>query len=223
MFTQPDAVLFDLDGTLLDTARDLGNTLNALLLDKGMPTVDYEQYRNIASNGAKGMLELGFGEALKQYDFEQLRQAFLDHYLNHICIDTCYFDGIETLLTTLNQKSIPWGVVTNKPEGLTLALLKSFPLLNNCQVIIGGDTLAERKPHPLPLLHAQDQLSKNGAPLINPSTWYVGDAERDIEAANAANMVSVIAKFGYIEDNTNIEAWQADFAVETAQDLTKLL
>ena len=214
MLKKPNAILFDLDGTLLDTARDLGNALNQILSTLNRPTVAYEVYRNIASDGAKGMLELGFGEDLKNYDFANLRQQFLDYYENNICVDTDYFVGVENLLLALNQNNIPWGIVTNKPEFLTLQLVTSFPLLQNCAVIISGDTLNERKPHPLPLLHAQEKLA-----LESPNTWYVGDAERDIQAANAANMVSVIAQYGYILDIQQTNNWNAHLSIHNPIDL----
>jgi 2-phosphoglycolate phosphatase len=214
MLIKPDAILFDLDGTLLDTAKDLGNALNHILIELGRPTVDYDVYRNIASDGAKGMLELGFGQDLKSLDFASLRQQFLDYYENNICVDTEYFVGIESLLLALNKNNVPWGIVTNKPEFLTLQLVTSFPLLQNCAVIISGDTLSERKPHPLPLLHAQEKLT-----MTSPNTWYVGDAERDIQAANAANMISVIAQYGYITDMQQTTKWNADLNIDDPRDL----
>lgn len=214
MLIKPNAVLFDLDGTLLDTAKDLGNALNHMLSELEHPTVAHAIYRNIASDGAKGMLELGFGEKLKNYDLDSLRQQFLDYYENNICVDTDYFMGVENLLLALNQNNIPWGIVTNKPEYLTLKLVTSFPLLHNCAVIVSGDTLAERKPHPLPLLHAEKKLALN-----SPNTWYIGDAERDIQAANAADMVSVIAEYGYISDIQQTHEWNADISIRKPSDL----
>lgn len=214
MLRKANAILFDLDGTLLDTARDLGNALNQILSTLGRPAVAHDTYRNIASDGAKGMLELGFGEDLKNFDLANLRQQFLDYYENNISVDTDYFNGIESLLLTLNEKNIPWGIVTNKPEFLTLQLVKSFPLLENCAVIISGDTLSKRKPHPLPLLHAEKKLR-----LASPNTWYIGDAERDIQAANAANMTSVIAQYGYISGKQQTNEWNADLCIQSPDDL----
>mgnify|MGYP000482804557 CR=1 FL=1 len=218
MLKKPNAILFDLDGTLLDTAKDLGNALNQILSSLGRPIIAHNAYRNIASDGAKGMLELGFGEDLKNYNFDELRQQFLDYYENNICVDTEYFVGVEDLLLTLNQNNIPWGIVTNKPEFLTLRLVTSFPLLENCAVIISGDTLSERKPHPLPLLYAEDKLA-----LSSPNTWYIGDAQRDIQSANAANMVSVIAQYGYISDIRQTDEWNADLSIHNASDLLAYL
>ena len=153
-------------------------------------------------------------EDLKSLDFASLRQQFLDYYENNICVDTDYFVGVERLLLALNQNNVPWGIVTNKPEFLTLQLVTSFPLLQNCAVIISGDTLSERKPHPLPLLHAQEKLT-----LTCPDTWYIGDAERDIQAANSANMVSVIAQYGYISDIQQTNQWNADLCIHSPCDL----
>jgi N-acetyl-D-muramate 6-phosphate phosphatase len=210
----PQAILFDLDGTLLDTARDLGNALNAVLRDKKLPEIHYDEYRPIASNGAKGMLELGFGDLLVDYDFEQLRQQFLKHYQQNICADTIAFDGVDVLIEQLILMNIPWGVVTNKPATLTNELLAKFKLFEHCQVVVSGDTLAERKPHPAPLLHAADIIS------IKPEQiWYVGDAERDIQAAKAAGMTSVLAEYGYIEAEDNTADWQADFSISHASEL----
>ena len=211
---KPLAVLFDLDGTLLDTARDLGNALNAVLRDKNLKEVHYDQYRNIASNGAKGMLELGFAGVLADYDYEQLRQQFLEYYQQNISTDTVAFDGVDDLLNHLQVNHIPWGIVTNKPGILTAELLTNFPLFAQCQVTISGDTLSERKPHPAPLLHAAQIMN------IEPEQiWYIGDALRDIQAANAAGMTSVLAEYGYIESHDNPHDWQADFSIAHAAAL----
>jgi len=120
-------VLFDLDGTLLDTANDLGEALNYVLKSKGLKTVDREIYRPVASDGSKGLLELGFGDRLCEFDFEQLRVAFLDYYQENIAIHTCLYPGIEDLLSSLDDLNIPWGIVTNKPE--YLALSTSIPTI----------------------------------------------------------------------------------------------
>lgn len=218
MLRNPDAILFDLDGTLLDTAKDLGNALNHILSERDRPTIAFETYRNIASDGAKGMLELGFGEDLRHFDLAQLRQQFLDYYENNLCVDTVFFAGIEDLLLALNEKHIPWGIVTNKPEFLTLQLVTSFELLDNCAVIVSGDTLSQRKPHPMPLLYAQEKLK------ISPTnTWYIGDAERDIEAAKAAKMISVVAEYGYIPDPHQSSKWKADLSIQSPNELLAYL
>ena len=212
------AMLFDLDGTLLDTAKDLGNALNQVLRIHSRPTCEFAQYRNIASDGAKGMLELGFGRELKNYDFADLRQQFLDHYEANICVDTTVFSGVDTLLNSLNHKNIPWGIVTNKAGWLTDLLLPNFSVFDQCQVVISGDTLEERKPHPLPLLYAAQQI--NVAPEL---TWYIGDAQRDIEAANAANMHSVLAMYGYVEPHHVKAHWNVDLQIDRADSLLQFI
>ena len=174
-------VLFDLDGTLLDTANDLGEALNYVLAQHDMPLVAREKYRPIASDGAKGLLTLGFGDKLTQYDFEVLRESFLNYYDNNIAVHTCLYDGIDKLIGDLDNKDIPWGIVTNKPIGLTNKLLPHFPEFSQCKVVLGGDSLPERKPHPKPLLKACQELGINANECL-----YVGDAPRDIEAGNAA-------------------------------------
>ncbi|MFT5755598.1 MAG: 2-phosphoglycolate phosphatase [Alteromonadaceae bacterium] len=208
------AVLFDLDGTLLDTANDLGEALNYVLIKHGFAPVDRERYRPVASDGAKGLLELGFGEQLNHFDYDVLRQEFLDHYQANIAIHTCLYPGISELLTILNERNIPWGVVTNKPEGLTSLLLPHFDEFKACKVIVGGDTLKERKPHPAPLLYACQKLSTHAAECI-----YVGDAPRDIEAGNRAGMYTIIAKWGYILATEQCNSWQACAMAESPEDI----
>jgi len=207
-------ILFDLDGTLLDTAQDLGEALNKLLNEMQRPVVAYDDYRKIASDGAKGMLEMGFAQDLLQLDFQSLRQQFLSYYAQDICVHTDYFAGVEALLLELNRKTIPWGIVTNKPGYLTNELLSHFPLLAQCQVIVSGDTLHERKPHPLPLIYAAEKLKLDVAQI-----YYVGDARRDIQAAQAAKMISVVAEYGYIENLDMLKQWQADLHITCATDL----
>jgi phosphoglycolate phosphatase len=207
----PKAILFDLDGTLLDTARDLGNALNQVLALHERPECSFSRYRNIASDGSKGLLELGFSDELKNFDFELLRQQFLDFYEQNICVDTTLFAGVENLLENLNQVNIPWGIVTNKPGWLTDLLLPNFAIFEHSQVVISGDTLPQRKPHPLPLIHAAKQLNVEA-----DQAWYVGDAERDIQAANAANMYSVLARYGYIDKQHRTASWNADLEILSA-------
>jgi len=216
--SQLEAVLFDLDGTLLDTANDLGEALNYVLKKHGLATVARELYRPVASDGAKGLLELGFGDTLGNFDYEQLRVEFLEYYQNNIAVHTCFYPGIKTLITTLNSNNIPWGVVTNKPEYLTLILLPYFNEFKQCQSIIGGDTLSKRKPDPEPLLFACKQMSVDAKHCI-----YVGDAQRDIEAGNRAQMTTIIAQWGYILDKQSTNHWQADFSSDSANDLIKFI
>jgi phosphoglycolate phosphatase len=210
----PQAVLFDLDGTLVDTADDLGAALNHVLAHFGKPLCNSQQYRPVASHGAKGLLQLGFGAELASYDFALLRQMFLHYYAAHIAVHSQPFAGAESLLQQLDKLQIPWGVVTNKPYKLAASLLRQLPVLANCRLLLGGDSLAQRKPDPTPLWVACQQLKVNPA-----QCWYVGDAERDIEAGRRAGMQTVLAAFGYIAKADQPELWQADLTIASLTEL----
>ncbi|REL26594.1 phosphoglycolate phosphatase [Thalassotalea euphylliae] len=210
-------VLFDLDGTLLDTANDLGEALNAILANHNQPLVERARYRPVASDGAKGLLELGFGEQLALFDYEQLRAEFLDYYQHHIAVHTTLYPGIETLIEALDANQIPWGIVTNKPIGLTSLLLPHFPLLDSAGSVLGGDSLAQRKPHPAPLLKAAEEIG-----IAPEHCIYVGDAPRDIEASNAAGMYSIIANWGYIPAEANTQQWHAQMSCDHPGEMLAL-
>jgi len=213
MNNKVNAVLFDLDGTLLDTANDLGEALNYVLGQYDLPLVDREMYRPVASDGAKGLLELGFKERLPHFNYDELRVKFLTYYQHNLAKYTCLYSGVEQLLTALNNENIPWGVVTNKPEKLTQLLLPQFEQFNYCKVMVGGDTLPKRKPDPAPLHFACQQLN------IKPEQClYIGDAHRDIEAGNRANMTTIVAAWGYIKASDNIKDWHANHVANTPQE-----
>lgn len=213
-----NAILFDLDGTLLDTANDLGEALNLVLSKRNMPLVPAEKYRPVASDGSVGLLQLGFGNKLSNYNFQELRDEFLLNYQTNIAAHTSIYKGINTLLKQLNKLKIPWGIVTNKPIGLTLELLPHFEIFESCGVVVGGDSLAERKPHPAPLIYAASKLNVKEDKFI-----YVGDAPRDIEAGNRANMFTAIASWGYIAKNIDLLTWHADVIVDNPRDLLNYL
>lgn len=211
---KPKGVLFDLDGTLLDTAPDLGAALNHVLQSLAVPEKTYEEYRVESSNGSIGMLKMGLGDNFQEYDEETLRQQFLDHYESNISNDTVFFVGIVDLLTYLDNAQIPWGVVTNKPGYLTEKLLKDFKEFETCKVCYCGDTFEHRKPHPEPLLKAAEAIN------VKPQDiWYVGDAPRDMEAATAANMISVLARYGYLTEKELARQWDVDIQVDSATEL----
>lgn len=215
---KPAAVLFDLDGTLVDTADDLGAALNYVLKRHGLPMVAASDYRPVASHGAKGLLELGFGTALRQYDFATLRQQFLQYYADNLAVHSQSLPGIDQLLQQLQANNIPWGIVTNKPYKLAAALLRQMPQLSQCKVLLGGDSLHQRKPSPIPLLVAAHQLK-----VPSRQCWYLGDAQRDIEAANRANMLSVLAAYGYIAANDQPDSWQAAVTIQHPSELLTAL
>lgn len=214
---KPRAILFDLDGTLLDTAADLHVALNQVLRSHQRPLVALDDARPIASHGSYGLLQLGFGDAFNDSNRLQLREAFLAEYAKDPYSRTQYFDGIETLLEQLSANDIAYGIVTNKPTQFTQALLPHFPLLAACQSVVCGDTLSVAKPNPEPVLHGAAQLG------VEPhECWYVGDAERDIQAGRAAGMFTVLANYGYISATDTPHLWQADATVEHPLELPKL-
>lgn len=214
MLKTAKGVLFDLDGTLLDTADDLGAALNHLLKTYGFPAVSSKKYRLVASDGVYPLLDLGFKEQLCKFDKEVLRQEFLDYYLANIATHTQLFPGIEQLLTLIENANIPWGIVTNKPAFLTDPLLLHFKQFKKSQSNISGDTIKERKPHPAPMLLASKEIG-----IAAEHIWYLGDALRDIEAGNAALMTTVAVKWGYIKQQDDCKTWQANHIISNPLDL----
>lgn len=214
--TRPAAVLFDLDGTLVDTAPDMVSALNALLLERDLPPQPFGKARAFVSNGAAGLLRLSYPEFETTRDRE-LHQRFLALYAERICLESCLFPGMEELLARLEGAGVPWGVVTNKPGALTEALLKALDLRRRAACIVSGDTLPERKPHPRPVLHALETL---GAPAAE--SWYAGDAHRDIQSGRAAGTRTVAVRYGYVEPGQDPHAWGADAVVDTIPELDQL-
>ena len=209
-------VLFDLDGTLIDTAPDMANALNLLLAEEGKPTLAYEIIRPIVSNGSVALVQLGFGESTAQLD--RLKQRYLDIYLAHLCEQSTLFDGMQELLTHIEQSNMNWGVVTNKPGWLTNPLMQQIGLADRAATIISGDTTKNRKPHPEPMLLASKQAGSEPAQCI-----YIGDAQRDIEAGNNAGMKTVIALYGYIAASENIDDWQAHHRIQHPREIMEFI
>jgi phosphoglycolate phosphatase len=199
------AVLFDLDGTLADTAPDLARALNRVRAANHLAPVPVEITRPYASSGARGLLKIGFGLDPGDERYEALRLQFLEFYAAGICVDTRLFDGMAELLDQLDQVRLRWGVVTNKAERFTFPLLQGLRLGERAACVVGGDTAARAKPHPDPLLHAAAALQ-----LPPSACLYVGDDLRDVQAARAAGMPVIAAKYGYLGNNGSIESWQAD-------------
>ncbi|MFO1392658.1 MAG: HAD-IA family hydrolase [Steroidobacteraceae bacterium] len=196
------ALLLDLDGTLLDTAPDMGGALNRLRIENGLDPLPHETIRPVVSHGSARLVSLGFPQAVGD-EYERLRQRFLELYASNIAEHTSLFPGAESLLADLERLAIPWGVVTNKPGWLTDPLMQELGLFDRAACIVSGDTVAERKPHPLPLLHASRLV---GVPPVQ--CVYAGDAERDIQAGRAAGMTTVVAAYGYIGSDEDPLAWQ---------------
>ncbi len=212
----PAALLFDLDGTLADTAPDLAGAVNLLRVAKGLPPAPYETLRPVASAGARGLIGVAFNVTPAEAAYDALRDAFLANYEAQIALHTTLFDGVAELLSSLQEQSIQWGIVTNKPARFTDLLLPKIGL-GHTACSISGDTTAHAKPHPEPLFEAARRLG-----LLPHQCWYVGDDLRDIEAGKAAGMVTIAAAWGYC-GNTEPLSWQADRVLQTPNDLTRLL
>ncbi len=210
----PQAVLFDLDGTLADTAGDLAGALNRLRAQQGLPPQPLELLRPWASAGARGLLAAGMDIHPDHPDYESYRLGFLDAYMGCLAETTSLFDGMEAVLQDIEARGLKWGVVTNKPHRFTVPVMAGLGLQTRAGVIISGDTTAHAKPHPLPLLTACEQLGVDPA-----ATLYVGDDLRDIQAAKAAHMPSAAAAWGYLGHGTDIRVWEADVIVPTPTDL----
>ncbi len=212
------AVLFDLDGTLVDTAPDLGYALNLQRGVHGLPPLPDEVIRPQASHGARGLLMLGFGINPEDSGFNPMRQEFLQLYADNLCKHSRLFDGMAELLAELEARKMPWGVVTNKPARFTEPLLSLLDLAERTACIVSGDTCPEPKPHPGPLLHACSLLN-----IPAEQCLYVGDAERDVEAARNAGMPCVIAHYGYLGENDDPQSWGAAGFIQQPQELLKFL
>jgi phosphoglycolate phosphatase len=212
------AVLFDLDGTLLDTAPDMVVALNTLLAQQGRAPLPYVLARTQVSHGSTGMLKQAFPDIPQGDEFEQLRARFLSLYSARIAQETVLFPGCATVLDTLAQQGIAWGIVTNKPAFLTEPLLQALDLAQRAGCVVSGDTLAERKPHPAPLLHAAQLLA-----LPPQQCVYVGDAQRDVQSAHAAGMQVLLALYGYLGPDDQPDSWQADVQIRSPVEILQWL
>jgi phosphoglycolate phosphatase len=211
------AVLFDLDGTLVDTAPDMVAVLQVLQLDHDLPPVTYDVARSYVSDGVIGLLRLGFPGADDDLR-EKLQLEYLSAYAKRICERSTVFGGLEPLLRQLEDASIPWGVVTNKPQRLTEPLLAALQLADRIACCVSGDTLTLRKPDPAPLLHACELVGINVHECV-----YVGDSPRDIEAGRAAGMSTIAAAYGYVKPDDNAEDWGADSIAADTKELAQIV
>lgn len=217
-FAHLKAVLFDLDGTLVDSAPDLGHAADLMRVQRGLPSLPLERYRPMAGAGARGMIQVAFGYGPDHADFEGLRQEFFDNYQACMTERTRAFDQVDTLLAALERAGRRWGVVTNKSERFALPLTQAMPLFATAATVIGGDTTPHPKPHPAPLLEAARRLG-----LPPELCLYVGDDERDVQAGKAAGMPTVAARYGYLGVQTDVSAWGADEVIENPLELLNFL
>lgn len=211
------AVLFDLDGTLIDTAPDMVRILDDMLAHYDAPNLPYAQARSVVSNGSLGLVRLGFPQASEAL-LKELQQEYLDRYEADVYRDSTLFPGLDELLDVLERGRLPWGIVTNKPERMTSPLLECLGLGTRSACTVSGDTLPQRKPHPEPLWHACRLAN-----LDPERTLYIGDAERDIAAGRAAGMPTLAAAYGYITDGDDPSAWEADGVAADTQELRTLV
>ena len=207
------AVLFDLDGTLLDTAPDMIGSLNSLCVENGLTPLPFDAARAEVSHGSARLVHLGFPD-VDAKRFAVLQRRFLDIYRGRLSAETRLFDGMDSVLCELSRRGVAVGIVTNKPAWLTDALFGQLELRPRFGCVVSGDTVSERKPHPLPMLHAAKLLGVRADACV-----YVGDAERDVQAAHAAGMRALVAVYGYLRAGEDWRAWGGDGFIERPGDL----
>lgn len=218
MFTQAQAVLFDLDGTLIDSAPDLGAAADKMRMERGLSSLPLERYRPMAGAGARGMLGVAFGIAPDDPQFPELREEFFRNYEDCMTQRTYAFDGVAELIAQLVARGFRWGVVTNKAMRFTGPLTRGMSLFTTASAVVAGDTTPHAKPHPAPLLEAARQLDLSPTRCI-----YVGDDERDVVAGLAAGMGTVAARYGYLGSNADASLWGAHAHIENPLELLPLL
>lgn len=214
MRTKPSKILFDLDGTLLDTAPDMAWALNQVRTQNGQQALDFQLIRPHVSHGSFALSRIGCEASEGSDAFEQFRLSLLQVYADNIARETQLFDGMEEVLRDLERRSIKWGIVTNKPSWLTTPLLQHLDLASRAAVVVSGDTIPEKKPHPAQLLLAAKLLKAPPKDCV-----YIGDAQRDIAAGNSAGMLTLAALYGYLGTDDRPADWGADGVVRTPADL----
>jgi len=218
MFEQVQAVLFDLDGTLIDSAPDLGAAADKMRTDRGLTSFPLSHYRHMAGAGARGMLGLAFDMRPEHPDYDQYKEEFFVNYENCMTERTGVFDGVPDMIQALVQRGLPWGVVTNKSERFTLPLTRAMPLFTTAGTVVSGDTTPYAKPHPEPLYEAARRMGVDPKRCV-----YVGDDERDVVAGHAAGMFTVAATYGYLGSQADVASWKAHFEIEFPMKLLKSL
>ena len=218
MFTSIEAVLFDLDGTLLDSAPDLAAAVNKMRTDRGMIELPCASFRALVGAGARGMLSVAFDMNPADDDFEAMKLEFFANYEKCLIQQTVAFPGVSEVIKKIELAEIKWAVVTNKSQRFTKPLTDAMSLFSSAGAVVSGDTTPYSKPHPAPLLEAANRL---GIPPEN--CLYVGDDERDIVAGRAAGMQTVAAAYGYLGKDADILSWKADAIILSPLDILKLL
>ncbi len=211
-------VLFDLDGTLIDTAPDMAAALDLLCDEEKRSRLPFSQVRPVVSNGSAALVKLAFGEMVDNQTLERLQARYLEIYQDHLAIHSQLFDEMDALLLHLEQQEMKWGVVTNKPGWLTDPLMQALNLTQRAACIVSSDSTRNRKPHPEPMFLACKLANTQPGECV-----YVGDAKRDIEAGRNAGMRTIIAQYGYIPVTENTDEWQADYSIQTPSQLLTLL
>ena len=217
IYKKPNAIFFDLDGTLIDSAPDLGQAADKMRTDRGLSSLDASLYRPMAGAGARGMLKVAFDMAPDHADFLTYREEFFTNYANSLTNQTYAFNGIHAILRELERQSILWGIVTNKSKRFTEPLMVQMSVLHGATAVVSGDTTPHAKPHPAPLLEACRL-----AQVAPRDCWYLGDDKRDIDAGRAAGMTTLAVTWGY-EGEHSLDTWQADHVLHHPQDLIALL
>ena len=217
-FENIQAVLFDLDGTLIDSAPDLGAAVDKMRVDRGMPSLPLVHYRPMAGAGARGMIGLAFGFTPDHPEYDAMKEEFFRNYEACMTQRTFAFEGVVQMIDALVAADLPWGVVTNKSKRFAEPLTQAMPLFKTAAVVISGDTTPYAKPHPEPLFEAARRLG------IAPSACvYVGDDERDIVAGLAAGMKTVAATYGYLGTQSDVQKWQAHAHIQSPRELDDLI
>ena len=211
-------VLFDLDGTLADTAPDLVAAVNKMRADRGLDMVPLDTLRPLASAGARGLIGGAFGIGPEDHGYASMREEFLANYEADLCIETTLFPGIDELLDVLDARNVRWGIVTNKVGRLTMPLVEQLGLASRAACVVSGDTTPHAKPHPAPLLHAAESLAMRPERIV-----YIGDDLRDVQAGFAAGMITVAAAYGYCGTDLPPAMWHAQHIVDSPQQLQQLL
>lgn len=212
------AILFDLDGTLIDSAPDLGAAADQMRVARGLPSLPIADYRPFAGSGARGMLRVAFGMQPEDAEFPTMREEFFQNYERRMTQDTTVFDGVSDMLASIVARQLHWGVVTNKSKRFTEPLSRQMALFASAGAVVSGDTTPHAKPHPEPLLEAARRIG-----VAPQDCVYVGDDERDIIAGKAAGMHTVAAVYGYLGEKQSVAHWEADDVINSPHELLKRL